>query len=143
MHEEPRIIKKYPNRRLYDTAISSYITLNEIKALVKDYVDFKVIDSRTGADLTRSTLLQIIVEEEEVGSPLLTSGLLAKAIRVYGDSTQALLGRFLEHSLDQFVENQGRLKSPVSSLTPGGTGQSLHDMLGESLNSWNPKQQRS
>ncbi len=87
-----RIIKKYPNRRLYDTEISSYITLEEVRQLVIDGEDFEVRDAKSGDDLTRSVLLQIISEHEETGQPMFTTQLLSQVIRFYGDSMQGFMG---------------------------------------------------
>lgn len=103
---EPRIIKKYPNRRLYDTAISSYITLADVKRLVIDGVDFQVIDAKTKGDLTRTILLQIISEEEEGGEPIFSAELLAQIIRSYGGSMQNLLTSYLEKSMHMWDEQQ-------------------------------------
>lgn len=106
---EMRLIKKYPNRRLYDTAISSYITLADVKGLVVDGVDFKVTDAKTGADLTRSILLQIISEEEEGGEPIFSSELLAQVIRAYGGNMQTMLTSYLEKSMELWGDQQREL----------------------------------
>src|SRR6478672_13112625 len=98
MAQKLRIIKKYPNRRLYDTEISSYITLEEVRQLVLDGEDFEVRDAKSGDDLTRSVLLQIISEHEETGSPMFTTQLLSQVIRFYGDSMQGFMGSYLEKS---------------------------------------------
>ena len=119
---EIRIIKKYPNRRLYDTEISSYITLQDIKELVMSYVDFKVIDAKTKEDLTRCTLMQLIAEEETNGNPILTTDILKKFVLFYGDSMQAMMSRFLDHSVKLFMEKKAGLKSPLNSML--GTNQS-------------------
>lgn len=103
---EPRIIKKYPNRRLYDTAISSYITLADVKRLVLEGVAFQVIDAKTHEDLTRTILLQIISEEEEGGEPIFSSHLLAQLIRAYGGNMQSMLTSYLEKSLELWGEQQ-------------------------------------
>ena len=107
---ETRLIKKYPNRRLYDTAISSYITLADVKGLVVDSVDFQVTDAKTGADLTRSILLQIISEEEEGGEPIFSSELLAQVIRAYGGNMQTLLTSYLEKSMELWGDQQRELR---------------------------------
>ncbi len=120
---DTRIIKKYPNRRLYDTQISSYITLQDIKELVMSYCDFKVIDAKTKEDLTRCTLMQLIAEEEANGSPILTSDILQEFVRFYGDSMQAMMSRFLEHSVKLFMEKRAGLKSPLNSML--GTNQTM------------------
>ena len=88
---EPRVIKKYPNRRLYDTAVSSYITLEDVKQLVLERAEFHVIDARTNTDITRGILLQIISEQEEQGSPIFTTDVLAHIIRFYGDTLQGMM----------------------------------------------------
>lgn len=103
---ESRIIKKYPNRRLYDTAISSYITLADVKRLVLDRVDFEVVDAKTKADLTRSILLQIISEEEEGGEPIFSTELLAQLIRAYGGNMQTMLTSYLEKSMELWADQQ-------------------------------------
>lgn len=113
---EARIIKKYPNRRLYDTAISSYITLADVKTLVIDGVDFQVIDAKTKADLTRSILLQIIAEEEEGGEPIFSSDLLARIIRSYGGSEQNMLTSYLEKSMELWLEQQRVFRERTRSL---------------------------
>jgi polyhydroxyalkanoate synthesis repressor PhaR len=102
-------LKKYPNRRLYDTRTSAYITLADVKAMVLDGEAFEVRDARTGADLTRSILLQIILEEETGGVPIFSTQMLAQLIRFYGHAMQGLMGTFLERNLQTFVEWQQRL----------------------------------
>jgi polyhydroxyalkanoate synthesis repressor PhaR len=91
---EPRIIKKYPNRRLYDTAISRYITLKDVKNLVKQHVTFHIQDAKTGEDITHSIFLQIILEQEEKGEPIFTSEMLAQLIRFYGDTLQSTIANY-------------------------------------------------
>lgn len=118
---ETRIIKKYPNRRLYDTHISSYITLQDIKELVMCFCDFKVIDAKSKEDLTRCTLMQLIADEESHGNPILTADILQEFVRFYGDSMQAMMSRFLEHSVKLFMEKRAGLKSPLNSML--GTNQ--------------------
>lgn len=101
-----RIIKKYPNRRLYDTDTSSYITLTEIKQLVMDNESFVVRDAKTGDDLTRSILLQIILEEEAQGSPMFTAPVLANIIRFYGHTMQGFMGGYLEKNMQALMDMQ-------------------------------------
>ena len=100
---EPRTIKKYPNRRLYDTVESRYITLADIRRLVIDRVDFVVIDKKTQSDITRSILLQVIAEQEHVGEPLMSRDFLSQVIRSYGVATRGMVGSYLEQSLRQFA----------------------------------------
>ncbi|NML15495.1 polyhydroxyalkanoate synthesis repressor PhaR [Azohydromonas caseinilytica] len=105
----PRILKKYPNRRLYDTHTSAYITLADVKAMVLEGQAFEVRDAKTGEDLTRSILLQIILEEETGGVPMFSTQMLAHIIRFYGHAMQGLMGSYLEKNLQTFVELQSRL----------------------------------
>jgi polyhydroxyalkanoate synthesis repressor PhaR len=104
-----RVIKKYPNRRLYDTATSSYITLNEVKKMVMDHADLVVQDAKTQEDLTRSILLQIILEEETAGVPLFSENALANIIRFYGHAMQGHMGQFLESNVQQMMDFQRKL----------------------------------
>jgi polyhydroxyalkanoate synthesis repressor PhaR len=105
-----RLIKKYPNRRLYDTQTSAYITLADVKLLVLEHEEFKVVDAKSGDDLTRSILLQIILEEEAGGAPLFSSQMLAQIIRFYGHAMQGMMGSYLEKTLQAFVEIQGKMQ---------------------------------
>lgn len=110
MTEELRLIKKYPNRRLYDTATSSYITLADVKQLVLDQVSFKVVDAKSEEDLTRSILLQIILDEESAGAPMFSSDMLSQIIRFYGNAMQGMMGSYLDKNIQTFVEIQRRLQ---------------------------------
>jgi polyhydroxyalkanoate synthesis repressor PhaR len=110
MTQPPRIIKKYPNRRLYDTETSSYITLADVKKLVTDNVEFRVEDAKTKEDLTRSILLQIILEEESAGAPMFSSDMLSQIIRFYGNAMQGMMGNYLEKNIHTFIEVQKRLQ---------------------------------
>ena len=112
----PRIIKKYPNRRLYDTETSTYITLAEVKDLVLGYKVFQVQDAKTGEDLTRAILLQIILEEESGGVPMFTTDMLANIIRYYGHAMQGLMGSYLERSIHAFHEAQKRFQEQAETL---------------------------
>lgn len=111
-----RIIKKYPNRRLYDTEISSYITIEDVRQLIVDGEDFEVRDAKTGDDLTRTVLLQIISEQEQDGEPVLSTQLLSQIIRFYGDSLQGFMGNYLERSMQIFMEQQQQFRSQMGNL---------------------------
>lgn len=111
-----RIIKKYPNRRLYDTEISRYITLEEIRQLVLHGEDFMVIDKRSGDDITRTILLQVISEQEEGGNPIFSTRVLRNIIRFYGDSMQNTMSSYLELSLDFFNEQQHQFKDRLKRM---------------------------
>ncbi len=133
-----RLIKKYPNRRLYDTQTSAYITLADVKQLVLDSEDFRVVDAKSDEDLTRSILLQIILEEEASGAPLFSSEMLSQIIRFYGHAMQGMMGAYLEKSyIDQsknlFVQMQEQMQQqarsvfqnfpfPGAGTPPGGPG---------------------
>ena len=108
-----RVIKKYPNRRLYDTDTSSYITLAEIKQLVMESEPFAVIDAKSSEDLTRSILLQIILEEEANGSPMFTTSVLSNIIRFYGHTMQGLMGGYLEKNMQALMEMQAPMVQGV------------------------------
>ena len=113
---ETRIIKKYPNRRLYDTEDSKYITLEDVKKLVLAGVDFCVKDVKTDEDLTRNILLQIISEQEHGGGePFFSTELLTQIIRSYGDSVQTLAGDYIEKSMQLFVDQQKQIQEAMSS----------------------------
>jgi polyhydroxyalkanoate synthesis repressor PhaR len=113
---EARVLKKYPNRRLYDTTASSYITLADVKKMVMSGEIFVVRDAKTSEDLTRSILLQIILEEESGGVPMFSSQMLAQIIRFYGHAMQGMMGSYLEKNLQTFTEIQGRLADPALGL---------------------------
>ncbi|MRT20168.1 polyhydroxyalkanoate synthesis repressor PhaR [Comamonas sp. CAH-2] len=104
-----RVIKKYPNRRLYDTATSTYITLAEVKQLVMERENIVVKDAKTGEDLTRSIFLQIILEEEAGGAPMFTEAMLANIIRFYGHTMQGYMGSYIEKSVQMFTDFQSKL----------------------------------
>ena len=116
MPQPTRIIKKYPNRRLYDTETSSYITLADVKKLVLEHIDFRVEDAKTKEDLTRSILLQIILEEESAGAPMFSSDMLTQIIRFYGNAMQGMMGSYLEKNIQTFIEIQKRLQDQSRQL---------------------------
>ncbi len=115
---DKRVIKKYPNRRLYDTASSAYITLAEVKQLVMDCEPFVVLDAKTGEDLTRSILLQIILEQEANGSPMFTAPVLSHIIRFYGHTMQGFMGGYLEKNMQTLADVQSTLSEQSKSVTP-------------------------
>jgi len=113
-----RVIKKYPNRRLYDTQTSSYITLAEIKKLVMANEPFAVRDAKSNEDLTRSILLQIILEEEAGGTPMFSTSVLANIIRFYGHAMQGFMGGYLEKNIQTLQDMQSKLAEQSKGLTP-------------------------
>ena len=111
-----RVIKKYPNRRLYDTEISSYITIEDVRQLIIDGETFEVRDAKTGDDLTRQVLLQIIAEHEQDGQPMLSTQLLSHLIRFYGDSLQGFMGNYLERSMQMFLDQQQQFRQQMGGV---------------------------
>ena len=116
--EATRIIKKYPNRRLYDTETSAYITLAEVRRLVMASTQFVVRDAKTNEDLTRSILLQIILEEEAGGAPMFTEAVLGNIIRFYGDAMQSFMGAYLEKNVQSFMDLQVKMSEQSKGLSP-------------------------
>jgi polyhydroxyalkanoate synthesis repressor PhaR len=118
---ELRIIKKYPNRRLYDTAISSYITLEDVRQLVKQRVTFQIQDAKTGEDITRNILLQIILEQEQAGEPIFSSEVLSQLICFYGDTLQSIITSYFERSMILFTKQQenfqDKMYNPLTFMT--------------------------
>ncbi|MBP6613182.1 MAG: polyhydroxyalkanoate synthesis repressor PhaR [Aquabacterium sp.] len=113
-----RVIKKYPNRRLYDTTTSTYITLAEVKQLVMASENLVVRDAKTSEDITRSILLQIILEEEAGGAPMFSEAVLANIIRFYGHAMQGFMGSYLEKNIQMFTDMQARLAEQSPGMTP-------------------------
>jgi polyhydroxyalkanoate synthesis repressor PhaR len=141
MPESLRLVKKYPNRRLYDTKTSAYITLSDVKGLVLSLESFKVVDAKTGEDLTRSILLQIIIEEETAGVPLFTTELLAQMIRFYGHAMEGMLGKYLETNIKSFTEFQKKLNEQSNSLYGENSPQLQSDMWSQFMSFQGPAMQ--
>ena len=120
MENQVRLIKKYPNRRLYDTKTSSYITLVDVKQMVLKQEEFQAVDAKSGDDLTRQILLQIILEEESGGSPMFTSEALSQMIRTYGNAMQGMMGGYLEKNINAFQEMQKSLQEQSTKLYGDG-----------------------
>ena len=140
MAQTKRTIKKYPNRRLYDTEISSYITLEEVRQLVLDNEDFEVRDAKSGDDLTRSVLLQIISEHEDDGQPMLSPQLLSQIIRFYGNSLQGFMGPYLERSLQVFLDQQSQFRTQLNSLMGQTPWNTLNDLTQRNMDTWTAMQ---
>jgi polyhydroxyalkanoate synthesis repressor PhaR len=140
MAEQLRLIKKYPNRRLYDTRTSTYITLVDVKELVLKHDDFRVVDAKSGDDLTRSILLQIILEEEAAGAPMFSSDLLAQMIRFYGNAMQGMMGKYLENNIKSFTEMQKKLQEQARLLYGDNAGMS-NELWSQFLNFQGPAMQ--
>jgi polyhydroxyalkanoate synthesis repressor PhaR len=140
MAAQSRLIKKYPNRRLYDTRTSTYITLADVKELVLGHEDFQVVEAKSGEDLTRSILLQIILEEEAGGAPMFTSDLLAQMIRFYGNAMQGMMGKYLENNIKAFADMQVKLKDQAKTMY-GDNSTASQDMWAQFMNFQGPAMQ--
>ena len=136
-----RVIKKYPNRRLYDTEISSYITIEDVRQLIVEGEDFEVRDAKSGEDLTRQVLLQIIAEHEQDGEPMLSTQLLSQIIRFYGDSLQGFMGNYLERSMQVFLEQLQQFRQQVGSLLGQTPWAMMNQLTERNLEVWKDFQQ--
>lgn len=115
-HDNSRVIKKYPNRRLYDTEASSYITLADVRELVVASKRFSIVDAKTNEDITRSILLQIILDLESAGVPMFSTNTLKQIIRFYGHAMQGVMGNYLEHNMQAFTDIQHQLNKQSEDL---------------------------
>jgi polyhydroxyalkanoate synthesis repressor PhaR len=131
-----RIIKKYPNRRLYDTEESRYITVDDVKALVLKHVDFKVVDAKSEKDITNSTLLQIICEQESVQSPIFTTELLQSIIRNYGHSSQGLFSEFLNQGMQLFEQQLHDYQHQVEEMLQSSPLNYMQTLTKQNLQTW-------
>ena len=136
-----RVIKKYPNRRLYDTEISSYITIEDVRQLIVEGEEFEVRDAKTGDDLTRQVLLQIIAEHEQDGEPMLSTQLLSQIIRFYGDSLQGFMGNYLERSMQTFLEQQQQFRQQMGGLLGQTPWTMMNQLTERNLELWKEFQQ--
>ncbi|TAL26810.1 MAG: polyhydroxyalkanoate synthesis repressor PhaR [Alphaproteobacteria bacterium] len=138
-----RVIKKYPNRRLYDTEKSSYITLSQVHDIIRSNEDFKVVDAETGEDITRSILIQIIIDQENSENPIFTTDMLTKFIRFYDDAAQSLFGEFLEKNMSMFTEQQKKFQQQVvEGLMDSPVTRMMQDVTERNLTMWQDMQQR-
>jgi polyhydroxyalkanoate synthesis repressor PhaR len=133
---ETRVIKKYPNRRLYDTVESRYITLADIRRLVVEKVDFVVVDKKTQEDITRTILLQVIAEQEHRTDPLLSREFLSQVIRSYGGPTQPVIGAYLEHSLKLISQQQRELRERLKAQGGVDTGELASGLAERGAQRW-------
>ena len=133
---EKRVIKKYPNRRLYDTTESKYITLEDVRRLVIEGVSFCVTDKQTGEDITRNILLQIIIEREEAGAPLFTTDVLEQLIGFYGKSVQGAASNFIQQSLGLFSEQQQKIQEQMARAVTGDPVTAFAQLTEQNLELW-------
>lgn len=136
-----RIIKKYPNRRLYDTAISKYITLDTVRKLVKSSIKFRVVDARTEEDLTRSVLLQLILEQEEKGQAIFTTEFLEQIVRAYGDAMQGFMALYLRESLEVFLKQQTLIQEQMATLIQTAPLSVFTELTRQNLRLWQSMQE--
>jgi len=136
-----RVIKKYPNRRLYDTEISSYITIEDVRQLIVDGEDFEVRDAKSGDDLTRQVLLQIIAEQEQDGAPVLSTQLLSQIIRFYGDSLQGYMGDYLEKSMQLFMDQQAQFRQQMGGMLGQTPWAMMNQLTERNMELWKEFQQ--
>jgi polyhydroxyalkanoate synthesis repressor PhaR len=136
-----RVIKKYPNRRLYDTQKSAYITVADVLKIIRAGEEFQVVDADSGEDITRSILVQIITEQEGGATPIFTTDMLTRFIRVYDDSSQALFGEFLDRNMQMFSEQQKRFQDQLGNIV-GSPLQIMQDLTERNLSIWTDMQQR-
>jgi len=140
MPAEPRIIKKYPNRRIYDTRQSCYITLNDLKNLIISGEEVCVLDASSGDDITRCILLQIINEQEAGGNPIFTTEVLLRMIRFYGDTMQGALTQFLGRSMETFISQQQHYQKGLQSMFDDSPLVSMTEMAQKNLEIWQEMQ---
>jgi polyhydroxyalkanoate synthesis repressor PhaR len=138
---EPRVIKKYPNRRLYDTVESRYITLADIRRLVIDKIDFVVIDKKSQEDITRSILLQVIAEQEHMGEPLMSQDFLSQIIRSYGSAMQGFVASYLEHSLRLLASQQQHIRENMRGMMGAEAYDTIATLTQQNLERWRAMQE--
>ncbi len=136
-----RVIKKYPNRRLYDTEISSYITIEDVRQLIVDGEQFEVRDAKSGQDLTRQVLLQIISEHEQDGQPMLSTQLLSQIIRFYGDSMQGFMGSYLDQSMQAFMDQQQQFRQQMGASLGQTPWTMMNQLTERNMSMWKEFQQ--
>ncbi len=136
-----RVIKKYANRRLYDAVASRHVTLDDLRKLIIQGEKIKIVDDKTGEDLTRAILLQIIADQEQFGQPILSTATLESIIRFYGDAMQGFMGRFLDQSVATFVNQQQSMQSQLSKMMSGSPLGSMTDLAQHNLVLWQQMQE--
>ena len=138
-----RLIKKYPNRRLYDTSTSKYITLDDVRYMVIDSIPFKVVEKKTNEDITRNILLQIIMEQESGnGEPMFSIELLMQFIQNYGENTQADFSNYMEKSLQFFAQQQEALREQLAGPLKNTPGELWLDMGKKQMDAWQDMQKQ-
>ena len=137
---KPRIIKKYPNRRIYDTHDSKYITVSDVREMVVNGVDFQIIDAQSEKDITRSVLLQIIIEQDSESNPLFSTDNLQNFIRYYGENQSQGFSDFINQSLNFFQEQQDQFQTSVNDMMEGNPVKMWSDISKKNLEMWQDMQ---
>ncbi len=134
---DTRIIKKYANRRLYDTESSKHVTLSNIREMIVDGIDIQIVEDTTGDDITRALLLQIIVEQEQSGGqPILTELLLAQLIRFYGNPMQGMMAEYLQKSVSTFVNQQRSVQSQMQDMLSNTPIDTMRELVTNNMKTW-------
>lgn len=133
---QPRIIRKYVNRRLYDTETSKHINQEDVRRLIADGIDVQVIDDATGDDITRGVLLQLVAEQERGGRPVLSDQILTHIIRFYEHPMQGMFGAWLQQSFEAFLQQQKDLQEKMQSMIQGGPFAALQEMAAKNMEAW-------
>jgi len=136
-----RIIKKYANRRLYDATVSRHVTLDDIRGLIVQGEKIRVIEDKSGEDITRLILLQVIAEQEQFGRPILSTALLESIIRFYGNAMQEFMARYLESSVENFMKQQDALQAQIAKVMNATPMASMSDVARQNLEMWNRMQE--
>lgn len=134
---KPRIIKKYANRRLYDTEASKHVTLSNIRQMIVDGIDIQIVEDTSGDDITRALLLQIIVEQEQSGGqPILTELLLAQLIRFYGNPMQGMMAEYLQKSVSTFVSQQRTVQTQMQDMLTNTPIDTMRELISKNMKTW-------
>lgn len=134
---QTKIIKKYANRRLYDTEASKHVTLNDIRKMIVDGADIQIIEDTTGDDITRPLLLQIIVEQEQTnGQPILTELLLAQLIRFYGNPMQGMMAEYLQKSVSTFLSQQNTVQKQMQTMLSNTPIDTMRELMAQNMKTW-------
>jgi polyhydroxyalkanoate synthesis repressor PhaR len=133
---QPRIIRKYVNRRLYDTETSKHINQEDVRRLIAEGIDVQVIDDATGDDITRGVLLQLVAEQERGGRPVLSDQILTHIIRFYEHPMQGMFGAWLQQSFEAFLQQQKDLQEKMQSMIQGGPLTALQEMAAKNMEAW-------
>ena len=133
---EPRIIRKYANRRLYDTESSRHINHEDVRKIIAGGADVRIVDDASGADITRDILLQLVAEQERGGRPVLSDQMLTQIIRFYEHPMQGMFGAYLQQSFEAFLQQQQGLQEQMQDMLQGGPFAALQEMAAQNMDAW-------